>query len=61
MQARVRRICKLYAKGGPAGKLTSCEPPRDHLDYRRRDNIQGPAPQKLDELTDSDYALPGRM
>ena len=36
----VRRICQLYTKGGPAGKLTSCEPPRDHLDYRRRDNIQ---------------------
>ena len=45
MQACVRRICKLYAKGGPAGKLTSCEPPRDHLDYRRRDNIQRSSPQ----------------
>ena len=32
----VRRICKLYNKEGPADKLTSCEPPRDHLDYRRR-------------------------
>ena len=45
MQACVRRICKLYTKGGPAGKLTSCEPPRDHLDYRRRDNIQRSSPQ----------------
>ena len=41
----VRRICQLYTKGGPAGKLTSCEPPRDHLDYRRRDNIQRSSPQ----------------
>ena len=45
MQTCVRRICKLYTKGGPAGKLTSCEPPRDHLDYRRRDNIQRSSPQ----------------
>ena len=45
LQACVRRICKLYTKGGPAGKLTSCEPPRDHLDYRRRDNIQRSSPQ----------------
>ena len=36
----VRRICQLYTKGGPASKLTWYEPPRDHLDYRRRDNIQ---------------------
>ena len=41
----VRRICQLYTKGGPAGKLTWCEPPRDHLDYRRRDNIQRSSPQ----------------
>ena len=41
----VRRICKLYTKGGPAGKLTWCEPPRDHLDYRRRDNKQSSCPQ----------------
>ena len=41
----VRRICQLYTKGGPAGKLTSCEPPRDHLGYRRRDNIQRSNPQ----------------
>ena len=41
----VRRICKLYTKGGPAGKLTWCEPPRDHLDYRRWDNIQSSCPQ----------------
>ena len=46
MQACVRRICKLYAKGGPAGKLTSCEPPRDHLYYRRGDNIQKIQPLK---------------
>ena len=38
----VRRICQLYTKGGPAGKLT--EPRRDHLDYRRRDNIQRSSP-----------------
>ena len=41
----VRRICQLYTKGGPAGKLTWFEPPRDHLDYRRRDNIQWSSPQ----------------
>ena len=40
-----RRICQLYTKGGLAGKLTWCEPPRDHLDYRRRDNIQRSSPQ----------------
>ena len=43
----VRRICQLYTKGGPAGKLTWCEPPRDHLDYRRRDNIQRSSPQNI--------------
>ena len=41
----VRRICKLYTKGGPAGKLTWCEPPKDHLDYRRRDNKHSSWPQ----------------
>ena len=41
----VRRICQLYTKGGLAGKLTRREPPRDHLDYRRRDNIQRSSPQ----------------
>ena len=40
-----RRICQLYTKGGPAGKLTWFEPPRDHLDSRRRDNIQRSSPQ----------------
>ena len=40
----VRRICQLYTKGGPADKLRWCEPPRDHLDYRRRDNIQRSSP-----------------
>ena len=41
---RVRRICQLYIKGGPAGELTWYEPPRDHLNYRRRDNIQRCSP-----------------
>ena len=41
----VRRICKLYTNRRPAGKLTWCEPPRDHLDYRWRDNIQRSSPQ----------------
>ena len=40
----VKRICQLYTKGGLAGKLTRREPPRDHLDYRRRDNIQRSSP-----------------
>ena len=41
----VRGIYQLYTKGGPAGKLTWCETPKDHLDYRRRDNIQRSSPQ----------------
>ena len=44
----VRRICQLYTKGGPAGKLMWCEPPRDHLDYRRRVNIQRSSPQNTE-------------
>ena len=50
MQACVRRICKLYTKGGPAGKLTWFDPPKDHLDYRRRDRYKDQAPKTLDEL-----------
>ena len=41
----VRRICQLYTKGGPAGKPTWCERPRNHLDYHRRDNTQRSSPQ----------------
>ena len=41
----VKRICKLYSKGRRAGKLTWCEPSRDHLDYRWQDNIQRSSPQ----------------
>ena len=41
----VRRIWKLYSKGRPAGKLTWCEPLRDHLDYRWRENIQRSSPK----------------
>ena len=41
----VKRICKLYSKGRPSGKLTWCEPSRVHLDYRWRDNIQRSSPQ----------------
>ena len=43
----VRRICQPYPKGGPAGKLTWCEPPGDHLDYRRRDNSQRSSPKNI--------------
>ena len=43
----VRRICKLDTKGRPAGKLTWCERPRDHLDYRRRDTIQRSSPKNI--------------
>ena len=58
----VRGICQLYTKGGPAGKLMWCEPPRDHLDYRKRDNIQRSSPQNTGRAKRvSDYALPGRM
>ena len=48
----VRRICQLYTKGGLAGKLMWCEPPWDHLHYRRRDKLKykDPAPKTLDEL-----------
>ena len=46
----VRRICQLYTKRGPAGKLTWCEPPRDHLNYRRRD-IQRSRPQNTGQAT----------
>ena len=46
----VRMICKIYSKGWLAGKLTWCEPFRDHLDYRWRDNIQRYSPKTLDEL-----------
>ena len=41
----IRRICKLYTKGRPAGKLTWCEPSSNHLDYRWWDNIQRSSPQ----------------
>ena len=41
----IRRICKLYTKGRPAGKLTWCEPSCNHLDYRWWDNIQRSSPQ----------------
>ena len=41
----IRRICKLYTKGRPAGKLTWYEHSRDHLDYRWWDNIQRFSPQ----------------
>ena len=40
----IRRICKLYTKGRPAGKLTWCESSRDHIDYRWWDNIQRSSP-----------------
>ena len=43
--ASLRRICKLYTKGRPAGKLTWCEPSSNHLDYRWWDNIQRSSPQ----------------
>ena len=41
----VKRIWKLYSKRRPAGKLTSCKPPRDHLNYLWRDNIQRSSPK----------------
>ena len=45
MQAWFRRICKPYTKGWTAGKLTWCEPTRDHLDYRWWDSIQRSSPK----------------
>ena len=45
-----RRIWKLFSKRRPAGKLTWCDPPRKHLDYLWRNNIQRRAPKTLDEL-----------
>ena len=44
----IRRICKLYTKGRPAGKLTWCEPSSNHLDYRWWDNIQRSSPQNTE-------------
>ena len=41
----IRRICKLYTKGRPAGKLTWCESSSNHLDYRWWGNIQTSSPQ----------------
>ena len=41
----VRRIWKLYSIGRPAGILTWCEPLRDHLDYRWREDIQRSSPK----------------
>ena len=46
----VTRIWKLYSKRWPAGKLTWRKPPRDHLDYLWRDNIQRSSPKTTDEL-----------
>ena len=50
----VRRICQLYTKGGPAGKLTWCEPPRDHLNYHLiitdKTTYKDPATKTMDEL-----------
>ena len=40
----IRRICKLYTKGRPAGKLTLCELSNNHLGYRWWDNIQRSSP-----------------
>ena len=45
MAQKALLLCQLYTKGGLTGKLMWYEPPRDHLDYRRRDNIQRSSPQ----------------
>ena len=54
----IRRICKLYTKGLPAGKLTWCEPSSNHLDYRWWDNIQR---MNLDTLWELVHSIPNRL
>ena len=46
----VRRICQLYTKGGPAGKLTWCEPLETIWIIVDETTYKDPAPKTLDEL-----------
>ena len=46
----VRRICKLYTKRGPAGKLTWCEPLETIWIIVDETTYKDPAPKTLDEL-----------
>ena len=46
----VRRICQLHTKGGPADKLTWCEPLETIWIIVDKDNMQRSSPKTLDEL-----------
>ena len=46
----VRRICQLYTKGGPAGKLMWCEPLETIWIIADETTYEDPAPKTLDEL-----------
>ena len=46
----VRRICQLYTKGGPAGKLMWCEPLETIWIIVDETTYKDPAPKTLDEL-----------
>ena len=50
MQAWCQRDLPTLYQRRTAGKLTWCEPPRDYLHYRRRNNIQRSSLKTLDEL-----------
>ena len=52
----VRRICQLYTKGGPAGKLIRCEPPPETIwIIVDETKYKDPAPKTLDELRPVSY------
>ena len=46
----VRRICQLFTKGGPTGKLTWCEPLEIIWIIVDETTYKDPAPKTLDEL-----------
>ena len=46
----VRRICQLYTKGGPAGKLTRFDPLETIGIIVDETTYKDPAPKTLDEL-----------
>ena len=46
----VRRICQLYTKGGPAGKLMWCEPLETIWIIVDETTYKDPAPKTLEEL-----------
>ena len=55
----VRRICQLYTKGGPAGKLTLSEP-LETIRFIVEETTYKDPPQNIGRAK-TDYASPGRM